>query len=111
MVLWPYKVVLERILFDVWQFHKFHIENEMDFYSGKIEYRDGTTPEAPDWRPDKSIQCGNGLHLSPRPEMALRYNQGKLKLCRVKKSDFVIYQGDTTKVRCKKVEVIGDYKP
>jgi hypothetical protein len=79
-----------------------------DFYTGKIEYKGVVS--CPDWNPDKNIECGEGLHLSPRPELALSYNQGKLLVCKVHKDDFVVYPGNATKVRCKKVTVIGEYK-
>jgi hypothetical protein len=80
-----------------------------DFYSGKIRYEGTVKPGK--WNPDPNVQCGDGLHLSPLPEMALRYNQGKLLVCKVHKNDFVVYPFDITKVRCKKVTVIGEYKP
>ena len=79
-----------------------------DFYTGKIKYHGVVT--CPDWDGNKDLQCGNGLHLSPRPEMALNYNRGKLLVCEVNKKDFVVYPSDITKVRCRKVKVIGEYK-
>jgi hypothetical protein len=77
-----------------------------DFYTGKIKYEGVVT--CPDWNPDRNIQCGNGLHLSPTPEMALSYNQGKVLKCRVELKDIVVYPTDITKIRCKKVTVIGE---
>jgi len=82
--------------------------NNTDFYTGKIEYKGTVT--CPDWNPDKNQQCGGGLHLSPLPWQALSYNQGKLLECKVHKNDFVVYPQDISKVRCKKVTVIGEYK-
>ena len=79
-----------------------------DFYTGKIKYEGVVT--CPDWNPDKNIQCGNGLHLSPTPEMALSYSQGKVLKCKVALKDIAVYGTDITKVRCKKVEVIGEVK-
>jgi hypothetical protein len=79
-------------------------ENNTDFYTGKIKY-DGVTL-CPDFNSDKKIKCGQGLHLSPTSEMALKYNQGKILECAVKISDFVIFSEDITKVRCKKVTVL-----
>ncbi len=76
-----------------------------DFYSGKIKY-EGVV-NCPDWNPNKNIQCGHGLHLSPTPALALSYHQGIVKKCRVKVKDFVVYPDDITKVRCKRVEVLG----
>ena len=79
-----------------------------DFYTGTIKY-EGTVI-CPDWKTDTNIQCGNGLHLSPTPEMALSYNQGKVLKCKVAIKDIAVYPLNITKVRCKKVEVLGDYK-
>jgi len=83
-------------------------ETNYDFYSGKIKYSGSVKPEK--WNPDPNIQCGDGLHLSPLPQLALNYNQGKLLECEVDLDDFVVYPNDITKVRCKKVKVVGDYK-
>jgi hypothetical protein len=79
-----------------------------DFYSGKIKY-EGIV-ECPDWDPDKNIQCGGGLHLSPTPELTQKYNQGKILKCEVALKDIVVYPPDITKVRCRKVEVIEEVK-
>ena len=80
-------------------------EDNTDFHTGKIKY-EGTV-KCPDWDGNKERQCGGGLHLSPLPGLALSYNQGKLLKCKVSKKDFVVYKSDITKVRCKKVTVIG----
>ena len=85
-------------------------ETECDFYTEKIKYADGETVICPDWNPDKDIQCGNALHLSPSPNLALGYNRGLVKKCEVNIKDFVVYSKDIIKVRCKKVKVIGNYK-
>ena len=78
-----------------------------DFYTGKIKY-EGTVI-CPDWDKDVLRECGGGLHLSPTAAAALNYNQGKVLRCAVKPADFVIYQaGDFTKVRCRKVIVLGE---
>ena len=82
-------------------------DNNTDFYTGKIKYEGTVT--CPDWDSDNHRQCGGGLHLSPLPELALNYNQGKLLKCKVNKKDFVVFPNDITKVRCKKVTVIGEY--
>ena len=79
-----------------------------DFLTGKIKYEGVVT--CPDWKPDTDIECGNGLHLSPTPDMALSYNKGKLLKCAVKLNDFAVYQGNLTKVRCSKVIVLGEVK-
>ena len=81
-----------------------------DFQTGKIKYEVGEEIICPDWNSAKTIQCGNGLHLSPTPAMALSYNQGKVLKCEVDIKDFVVYATDITKVRCKKVKVIEEIK-
>ncbi|MBN2402023.1 MAG: hypothetical protein JXN64_06465, partial [Spirochaetes bacterium] len=83
-------------------------ETECDFYTGKIKYEGIVKPEK--WNPDEQVQCGDGLHLSPLPQLALNYNKGKLKICKVNIDNFVVYPDDITKVRCSEVEVIEDYK-
>lgn len=82
-------------------------ETLCDFQTGKIKYSGVVV--CPDWTPDPSLECGGGLHLSPRPGMALSYHRGKVLRCRVLARDMVLYQpGDFTKVRCRKVEVLED---
>ena len=56
----------------------------------KITYAPGSKPEAPDW--NSRPECGGGLHLSPRPIMALAYNPSATKYvaCPVKVSDIVL---------------------
>lgn len=63
----------------------------------------------PDWDEDPARQCGGGLHLSPSPSLALSYNTGKVLECEVDPDDVVIYGADITKVRCRKVTVIGEW--
>ena len=84
-------------------------ETGCDFYSGEIKYEGTVT--CPDWDGDKKRQCGGGLHLSPLPEMALKYNEGKILKCKVHKNNFVVYPNDISKVRCKEVTVIGEEVP
>jgi DNA-directed RNA polymerase subunit RPC12/RpoP len=83
--------------------------NNTDFYTGKIKY-EGTV-ECPDWNPDKNIQCGYGLHLSPTPELTQRYNVGKVLKCKVALKDIVVHPSDISKVRCRRVEVIEEVNP
>ncbi len=85
-------------------------ETNCDFYTQKIEYIIGKEIECPDWDDNCLRQCGGGLHLSPNPEQALEYNQGKLLVCHVHIDDFVVFPFDISKVRCKKVKVIEEYK-
>ena len=80
-----------------------------DHYTGKIKY-EGVV-ECPDFDPDPKRQCGGGLHLSPTPYDALRYHDGKVLECEVARKDIVVYANDITKVRCRKVKVIGEWKP
>jgi hypothetical protein len=77
-----------------------------DFHTGKIKY-EGTVA-CPDWKADIERECGNGLHLSPEPALALSYHQGKVLKCSVKLDDFVVYPYNITKVRCREVTVIGE---
>lgn len=83
-------------------------QNHMDFYTGEIKYKG--VVKCPDFDPDPSIQCGKGLHLSPTPEFALSYNQGKVLKCRVALKDIAVFSEDLTKVRCRRVKVIGEHK-
>ena len=81
-------------------------ETSCDFYSGKIKYEIGAVVTCSDFDPNKKRQCGGGLHLSPTPQMALNYNQGKILVCEVKARNIIVYPDDVTKVRCRKVKVI-----
>ena len=79
-----------------------------DHRTGAIKY-EGTV-ECPDWDPNPGRQCGGGLHLSPTPEMALSYHDGKVLECLAERKDIVVYATDITKVRCRKVTVVGEWK-
>jgi hypothetical protein len=81
-------------------------DDDTDHYTGKIKY-EGTVRPAK-WDPDGNRQCGDGLHLSPTPQLAQSYNSGKIKKCLVKPEDFVVYPHDITKVRCREVIVLED---
>ena len=83
-------------------------DNHKDFYTNSIEYKGEVT--CPDFKENKEQECGNGLHLSPLPHLALSYNEGLLLECAVKLWDFVVYPQNITKVRCQKVTVLGEYK-
>jgi len=63
-----------------------------------ITYEPGSKPEAPDWNP--TATCGKGLHLSPRPFMALWYcpNATRYVACPVRMSEMVLLD-DKVKVR------------
>ena len=83
-------------------------DTRCDFATGKIKY-EGTV-DCPDWDPNPKRQCGGGLHLSPTPGAARSYNDGLILECRVAIKDFVVYADDISKVRCKRVTVIGEAK-
>jgi hypothetical protein len=53
-----------------------------------FDYTPGTIPVAPDWDCGKT-ECGGGLHFSPRPFMALKFNNAATKFvaCPVKIKD------------------------
>ena len=82
--------------------------NRCDFWSNTIKYEN--TVVCPDWNSDNNIECGNGLHLSPSPSLALGYNEGLVLECEVDLDDMVVYKYDISKVRCRKVKVLGEYK-
>jgi hypothetical protein len=79
-----------------------------DYQTGKIKY-EGLV-KCPDWDGDASKECGNGLHLSPTPELALSFHQGTVLRCAVKLKDIAVYSKNLTKIRCKQVRVLGLHK-
>jgi len=81
-------------------------DDNTDFYSGKIKYIGKVI--CPDWDDNPNRECGGGLHLSPTPELAKSFNNGKIKKCIVEQKNFVVYPKNIDKVRCKEVEVIED---
>ncbi|OPY81420.1 MAG: Inner membrane transport protein YajR [Syntrophorhabdus sp. PtaU1.Bin153] len=83
-------------------------ETLCDYCTGKIKY-EGTVI-CPDFDPDPERQCGGGLHLSPTPELALNYHNGKVLKCEVALKDIVVHGSDITKVRCRKIKVLGEIK-
>ena len=85
------------------------LETELDFYTHKIKYEDGKIVKPEIWNSSTNIECGDGLHLCPTPELTQRFNTGKIKVCEVDVKDIVVYKHNINKVRCKKVKVIGDY--
>jgi hypothetical protein len=89
-------------------FKSVNSDGNVDFHTGKIEYKKGTEVLCPDFDPTPQRQCGGGLHLSPTPKLALSYNKGKLLECLVNVEDIVIYGEDITKVRCRKVFVVRE---
>jgi hypothetical protein len=83
-------------------------QNKKDFYTNSIIY-EGTVV-CPDFDPNPDRECGGGLHLSPTPALALYHNKGLVLECSVNLQDIVVYPHNITKVRCRKVKVIGEYK-
>ena len=83
-------------------------ENYTDHFSGLVKYVIGSIVEPEIWNPDENLQCGDGLHLSPTPDLALSYHQGRVLKCLVSPEDFVVYPHDITKVRCRRVLVIEE---
>jgi len=64
-----------------------------DYKSNRgFDYTPGTTPEAPDWDGGK-IECGCGLHFSPRPFMTLKFfNKAKRFIaCPVKVASIAVH--------------------
>jgi hypothetical protein len=55
-----------------------------------IFYTPGAKPEAPDW--NGLPECGGGIHVSPRPVLALAYNSAATRYvaCPVKVADLVL---------------------
>ena len=72
-------------------------------------YEVGVEVVAPDWDPDPSIECGRGLHLSPSPEQARRYNGSAVAVlaCRVALADIAVHEACLDKVRCRAVTPVS----
>ena len=58
-----------------------------------FQYIPGTTPEAKDWDDGKE-ECGGGLHFSPRPMAALRFNNAPKHFvaCPVRVDEIVVHK-------------------
>ncbi len=84
-----------------------------NYLSGyKTSYKPGAKPSAPDWLANK--ECGNGLHFSPRPYMALRYatEATKFVACTVAVKDMVILDDKCKAPKCNVLrEVDQDGEP
>ena len=92
-------------------FYKITNDDSKDYYTGKIHYKNKTTVECPDWDDNYNGQCGNGFHVSPTIEDAKKYNSpGKIKKVLVSPEDIKVYINDLSKVRVKKLYVVGDVK-
>ena len=82
-------------------------ETDCDFRTGTIKYVIGKEVLCPDWDGNTSIECGNGLHLSPTALETQRYNEGKILKCLVRPEDVAVFAGDITKVRCRAVRPVA----
>jgi len=67
-----------------------------------VSYQPGETPSAPDWDGGRA-ECGSGLHLSPRPVMALRFCSGATHFlaCKVRLDDISVHPGGNYPTKCK----------
>ena len=75
-------------------------------------YKVGQTVAAPDWDGGK-MECGGGLHFSPRPSMTIAFHSGAKRFvaCRVKLSDIrKPKKGDQypQKIKARACDVIGE---
>lgn len=80
--------------------------------TNQANYAPGSTPEAPDW--STVAECGDGLHFSASPGVALNYsrNATKFVMCGVRLDEMVCL-GDKIKARrvvvpCVEVDLFGD---
>ena len=99
-------------------FKSVHPDTHCDFRTGTIKYEGQVV--CPDFDPDTKRQCGGGLHLSPTPYQALNYNRGTILECRVplkytddngiEQDNIIVYGPDISKVRCREVFVVGEWK-
>jgi hypothetical protein len=69
------------------------VGDDFDSYHG-LSYVPGTEPEAADWD-GGAEECGGGIHLSPRPGLALprTYGARRFVACPVRVSDLVTHTG------------------
>ena len=69
------------------------------------DYSPGSTPGAPDWRPD--AKCGGGLHFSPSPVEAFAYHSEATRFVAVgvAVADLVPLPGGTAKCKAPRVVV------
>jgi hypothetical protein len=59
-----------------------------------MSYLPGSQPQAPDWDGGEQ-ECGGGIHLSPRPGLALprTYGAHRFVACPVRVADIVTHPG------------------
>jgi hypothetical protein len=69
------------------------VDADFNSYHG-LSYRPGTEPQAPDWD-GGAEECGGGIHLSPRPGLALprTYGARRFVACPVRVADIVTHPG------------------
>ena len=78
-------------------------ENNTDFWTGTVKYEIGKEIVCHDWDKNRNRQCGGGFHLCMTAAGTQVYNKGKILKCLVDKNDIVVFPGDCSKVRCRKV--------
>lgn len=76
--------------------------------SAGIFYTPDSEPSAPDWD-GGDIECGGGLHFSPRPFMGLKFNPDATRYvaCPVKVSEIVVHPSGTYPNKVKAPRVAG----
>ena len=69
------------------------VDADFNSYHG-MSYAPGTQPQAPDWD-GGGQECGGGIHLSPRPGLALprTYGARRFVACPVRVADIVTHPG------------------
>ena len=79
-----------------------------DFRTGKIKYEGIVV--CPDFDSSSARECGGGLHLCATKLGAISFADGAYKLlkCKVKVKDIVVYGKNIEKVRCRRLEVLGE---
>ena len=67
-----------------------------------MSYRPGSVPVAPDWDGGK-VECGGGLHFSPRPSMAREFaaEATRYVACPVRLQDMAVHPGGYYPQKCK----------
>lgn len=82
-------------------------KTDCDFYTGSIKYELNQDIICPDFDPDKSRECGGGLHLCIYPSTTQLLNEGKILKCLVDPKDVIVFKDSIGKVRCRKVRPVA----
>ena len=93
-------------------------DNYKDHWTNTVNYKTKSDiVKCPDWLEDNTIECGNGLHLSPSVHFCKQFNNKGIALkCEVLildsngKPNILVHENPDSpqKVRCKKIRVIED---